>query len=70
MREAEAAFKRDLPRLLQERPGQWVAYYGDKLIGFAKDSRELWQRCESLGYEEIFVCCIEPYPESDFIPAF
>jgi hypothetical protein len=70
IREAQDAFKRDLPQLLKERPGQWVAYCRDKPIGFAKDSPELWRRCKSLGYQEFIVCCIEPCPESDFITAF
>jgi hypothetical protein len=70
MRAAHKAFERDLPQLLRERPGQWVAYLGDKPLGFAKTKEELYQRYLSQGYEEFFVRCIEPYPEFDYISAF
>jgi hypothetical protein len=33
--QALRAFERDLPRLWAERSGQWVAYRGDHLLGFA-----------------------------------
>jgi hypothetical protein len=69
MRAAQAAFLRDLPRLLKERPGQWVAYLGDKCLGFAKTKTELYQRYLAQGYEEFFVDCIEPYVEVDYISA-
>jgi hypothetical protein len=56
-----AAFKRDLPRLLQERPGQWVAYHGDEQVGFAATDLELWQQClKRWSHDEFVVCCIEP----------
>jgi hypothetical protein len=70
IRAAQAAFERDLPQLLKERPGQWVAYYGDKPIHFAKDKTALCLECERLGYEEYLTRCIEPWPEFDYISAF
>jgi hypothetical protein len=59
---ALATYRRDLPRLLEERPGQWVAYHGDQLVGFAKTARELYQECERRGYRgrDYVVDCIEP----------
>ena len=33
--EAQAAFERDLPQLLKERPGQWVAYRPEGPVVFA-----------------------------------
>ena len=33
--QALQAFERDLPQLWAERPEQWVAYQGDRLLGFA-----------------------------------
>jgi hypothetical protein len=59
---ALVAFRRDLPRLLQERPGQWVAYHGDQLVGFAKTDLELYQECERRGYRgrDYVIYCIEP----------
>jgi hypothetical protein len=37
-------FWRDRPQLRKERPGQWVAYHGDRCLGFARTSAELYQR--------------------------
>jgi len=39
--QALRAFERDLPRLWAERPGQWVAYKGEHLLGFAAQQHEL-----------------------------
>ena len=59
---ALATYRRDLPRLLEERPGQWVAYHGDQFVGFAKTQLQLVQECISRGYRgrDYVVCCIEP----------
>jgi hypothetical protein len=65
--EAQAAFERDLPRLLKERPGQWVAYLGEKPIAFAATSVALCQACWRQGHREFLLRCIEPYPDMDFI---
>ncbi len=61
---ALATFRRDLPRLLEERPGQWVAYHGDQLVGFAKTARELHQECLRRGYRgpDYTIRCIELEP--------
>src|SRR5262245_29564114 len=58
-------FRRDLPRLLRERPGQWVAYHGDQLIGFAKTQLELHRerRRRGIDDDEFLVFCIEPEVE-------
>lgn len=60
--EAQSAFWRDLPRLLKERPGQWVAYRGGSQIGFAATDITLYRQCLRLGLndEEFLVRCIEP----------
>jgi hypothetical protein len=59
---AVATYRRDLPRLLEERPGQWVAYHGDQLVGFDKDQLPLVLECNRRGYrgEDYIVRCIEP----------
>lgn len=59
---ALATYHRDLPRLLGERPGQWVAYHGDQLVGFAKTQLELVQECIRRGCrgQDIVVAPIEP----------
>src|SRR5438552_2350951 len=61
--EAQAAFERDLPRLLKERPGQWVAYRPEGPILFAADKTTLCQECERLGYREFLTRMVYPYPE-------
>jgi hypothetical protein len=59
---AEAAFRRDLKQLLKERPGQWVAYHGDRRIGFADDDLALAKACLEAGIDlsEFIVKFIEP----------
>jgi hypothetical protein len=60
--EADAAYHRDLPQLLLERPGQWVAYHGAERIGFAPTKQEMYQVCRNrrLDLAETLVECIEP----------
>jgi hypothetical protein len=59
---AEDAFRRDLPQLLEERPGQWVAYHGHQRIGFAATKPQLYQECLNRGLppDEFHILCIEP----------
>jgi hypothetical protein len=63
------AFERDLPRLWDERPGQWVAYQGEHLLGFAAHQHELYQHCfkQGLTREEFVVFCIEPQVTEMFL---
>jgi hypothetical protein len=60
--QALSAFRHQLPQLWAERPGQWVAYQGDKQIGFAARKHELYQLCFRQGRQadEFVVFCIEP----------
>jgi hypothetical protein len=62
VQQALHAFERDLPRLWAERPGQWVAYPGDRLLGFGVHKHELYHQCfaQGLSREEFVVFCIEP----------
>jgi hypothetical protein len=32
-----------------ERPGQWVAYHGDRQVGFAQHKHEMYQHCLQAG---------------------
>jgi hypothetical protein len=48
-KQAVLAFRRDLPRLLEERPGEWVAYHGEQQVGIAKTAIELYQECARRG---------------------
>lgn len=60
--QALQAFQRDLSRLWIERPGQWVAYQGDRQLAFATQKHELYQHCMQGGLQrdEFVVFCIEP----------
>jgi hypothetical protein len=60
--QAQETFHRFLPQLLQERPGQWVAYQGDQLLGFAQTDTELYQKCLKQGCKrgEFLIRSIEP----------
>jgi len=59
--QALQAFLGDLPQLYHERPGQWVAYRGRQLLGFAEVKHELYQECfrQGLQSEDFVVFCIE-----------
>ena len=48
---AEDAFRRDLPLLLKERPGEWVAYHGDRRVGIAGGHGQ--DRAEQSGAAEL-----------------
>ena len=47
--QALLAFRRDLPGLMKEQPGKWVAYHGDSRVGIAKTDLELYQLCARQG---------------------
>ena len=59
--QALQAFQRDLPQLWKERPGQWVAYRGERQLAFAEQKHELYRHCleNGLGREEFVIFCIE-----------
>jgi hypothetical protein len=67
--QALRVFERDLPRLWDERPGQWVAYQGERLLGFAAHKHELYHQCfeQGLTREEFVVFCIEPQETEMFL---
>jgi hypothetical protein len=60
--QALRSFERELPQLWAEHRGQWVAYQGERLLGFASQKHELYQRCfdEGLTQEEFVIFCVEP----------
>jgi hypothetical protein len=57
-------FERDREKLLAEghEARDWVAYHGDRLIGFAKDDLELIQLCasEAISREEVYFHTLHP----------
>jgi len=63
------AFERDLPGVWAERPRQWVAYQGERLLGFATHKHERYQRCfeQGLTREEFVVFCIEAQETEMFL---
>jgi hypothetical protein len=67
--EAQEAFRRDLPELLKERHGQWVAYHGARRVGFGASKAALWRECLQQGLEDFLVCRVWPMPEWDLISA-
>lgn len=56
------AFRRDLPELLRDHRGRWVAYYGDERLGIANSEGELYQAGFQRGLtrNEFVVGPIEP----------
>jgi hypothetical protein len=70
--EGEKAFARDLPRLLKERPGQWVAYHGNEQLGFARTSTELYERwlSEGIPEDDLIVLRIEAETPEEKVPPF
>jgi hypothetical protein len=69
IREALATFERDLPQLLQDRYGQWVAYHGVNRLGFGNDKTELYQRLRDQGYDdrELLVTYVEPQGTVEYL---
>jgi hypothetical protein len=61
-RHALRAFERDLPQLWTDRPGEWVAYHGEKQLGFARHKHDLYRECFRQGWQrdEFVIFCIEP----------
>lgn len=67
--EAQRTFLAELPQLLRERPGQWVAYHGSRRLGFGKTKTALCDDCIRQGYEEFLIRRIRPRSETDYISA-
>ncbi len=69
VQQALETFHRDLPQLLQERPGQWVAYSGDRRLGFGRTKTQLYQECVGGGLApgQFLVRLIRPQVDMDLI---
>jgi hypothetical protein len=65
IRNSLEAFHRDLPQLLREHPREWVAYHGDRAIGFAASQVDLYERCLGQGFAEgeFLVQCVVSEPD-------
>jgi hypothetical protein len=55
-------FLRDLPGLLSDHAGQWVAYAANRQIGIHASKRSLYRQCIAAGHSdgEFLICGIEP----------
>jgi tRNA(Glu) U13 pseudouridine synthase TruD len=51
IREARAAFRRDLPELLKRHRGKWVAYSGSQRLGIGRSKTTVYQECLQRGLE-------------------
>jgi hypothetical protein len=49
--QAQKSFERDLPRLLHEHPGEWVAYRGERQVACAAHTQEVYETCFRLGLQ-------------------
>ena len=67
LRQADEAFASELPMLLVEHEGEWVAYSGAARLGIAATKTALYRQCRASGYseEQLLICCIEP--QEDFM---
>jgi hypothetical protein len=63
IRQAQAAFRRDLPALLESHYDQWALYHGGERIGIARTEVELLKECKRRGYKagEYYLELIAPY---------
>lgn len=55
------AFRRDLPELLRNSRGMWVAYHGDERIAVGRSQIALYELCfrRGLTRDDFIVCGIE-----------
>ncbi len=65
---AFAAFSRDLPALLDEQAGKWVAYHGAERLGIADDDTDLYELGRQRGLSPQAMLVIGIDPEADQVP--
>jgi hypothetical protein len=60
--QSRAAFRRDLPLLLEKHPEKWVAYSGEQQLGIGATKTQLYQDCLRRGLMrgQFLVLRIEP----------
>ena len=60
--QSQKAFYRDLPQLLRQYPGQWVAYYRSFCVKVGKKQELVYQYCldQSFDEEDFIVLYVEP----------
>jgi hypothetical protein len=62
------AFSRDLPALLRDHKGQWVAYHGAERLGISDDDLALYELGEQRGLSPLSMLVTGIYPEADQTP--
>jgi hypothetical protein len=67
-RTAFEAFARELPALLGEQAGKWVAYHGAERLGIADDDADLYELGRQRGLSPQSMLVIGIDPEADQIP--
>ncbi len=65
---AQCQFAHDLPQLLQGHFGHWVAYHGDRQVGIAKHTGELYEACrrQRLAFADVALFEIIP-PDQEIL---
>jgi hypothetical protein len=61
-------FSHDLPALLREHKGKWVAYHGAERLGISDDDLALYELGEQRGLSPLSMLVTGIYPEADQIP--
>jgi hypothetical protein len=62
------AFSRELPQLLKDHPGKWVAYHGTERLGVADDDIVLYEMGRRHGLSPVEMLVIGIDPEADQVP--
>jgi len=59
---AQIRHRRDLPELLHDHHGAWVAYKGDERLEIGSSKTSLYRKYldQGLGRDELLVLCVEP----------
>jgi hypothetical protein len=55
-------FRRELPQLLQDHPGKWVAFHGERQVALHASENEVYEQLKQVGcpLEEVVVRRVEP----------
>ncbi len=60
--QAQIRHRRDLPELLRDHLGAWVAYKGDERLEIGSSKTRLYRKYldQGLGRDELLVLCVDP----------
>ncbi len=57
------AYRRDLPEMLVDHQGEWVAYHGDQRVGFGQSKTKLYQHCLDQGWSSSTFIVLRVFPD-------